>query len=371
MPDQHDTELDRNTPALALSGGGFRATLYHCGAFIRLNELGYLCKFSRISSVSGGSIASGLLAARWSRLKRHGDVFTNLDAEVIQPLREFCRRSIDKQAVGWGAILPGKSIGDVVADFYDEYLFSGISLQDLPADPQFIFNATNLQTGRLVRLSKAWLREYTIGQIAFPDIRLAVAVAASSAFPPVLSPVELKLDSERWEDVDGAQHFGNPDFTKALSLTDGGAYDNLGLETVDDFNPVVVSDAGAPFGTEAASSTLWPKQTMRALDIATDQARAVRKRLLFATCASQGRTVAFSGIDCDASSYRAPPAIAIDPDRVAWLAQLRTRLNPFNDEEQGCLINWGWLMMDTAMRSHVTTGVPAPTQLPLPQHPLA
>lgn len=32
--------VDRKSPALALSGGGFRATLYHCGAFMRLNELG-------------------------------------------------------------------------------------------------------------------------------------------------------------------------------------------------------------------------------------------------------------------------------------------------------------------------------------------
>ena len=54
--------LDHNTPALALSGGGFRATLFHCGALLRLNELGYLTKISRISSVSGGSIASGMLA---------------------------------------------------------------------------------------------------------------------------------------------------------------------------------------------------------------------------------------------------------------------------------------------------------------------
>ena len=31
--------VERSTPALALSGGGFRATLFHCGAFMRLNEL--------------------------------------------------------------------------------------------------------------------------------------------------------------------------------------------------------------------------------------------------------------------------------------------------------------------------------------------
>src|SRR5260370_305678 len=46
---------------LAMSGGGFRATLFHLGALWRLNELGYLTKLDRISSVSGGSITTGVL----------------------------------------------------------------------------------------------------------------------------------------------------------------------------------------------------------------------------------------------------------------------------------------------------------------------
>jgi NTE family protein len=54
--------------ALALSGGGFRATLFHCGALWRLNELAYLPKVVRVSSVSGGSIAAGLLAVKGGTL---------------------------------------------------------------------------------------------------------------------------------------------------------------------------------------------------------------------------------------------------------------------------------------------------------------
>jgi NTE family protein len=41
---------------LALSGGGFRATLFHCGALWCLNELGYLPKLNRISSVYAQSL---------------------------------------------------------------------------------------------------------------------------------------------------------------------------------------------------------------------------------------------------------------------------------------------------------------------------
>jgi len=277
--DVEDRTVDRNTPALALSGGGFRATLFHCGALIRLNELGYLAKFSRISSVSGGSITSGMLAAAWKRLTFQNGIATNLQAEVIDPLRAFCRRSLDTTAVGLGTLLPGRTIGDVLASAYDD-MFRGITLQELPDSPQFVFDATNLQTGRLVRLQKIRLADYTLGIIPNPKVRLAVAVAASSAFPPVLSPIEIKVDPQSWKQTVGAIHFGDASYNRTLSLTDGGAYDNLGLETIDDFNPVIVSDAGAPFGTEESTNSFWPQQAMRALDIATDAGGAAARTLV-------------------------------------------------------------------------------------------
>ncbi|PBC01428.1 patatin-like phospholipase family protein [Mesorhizobium sp. WSM3860] len=362
--------IDHNTPALALSGGGFRATLFHCGALMRLNELSYLTKVSRISSVSGGSIASGMLAAAWPRLNVANGVITNLQKEVVDPLRAFCRRSVDSAAVGWGAALPGKTVADVLADTYDD-LYRGITLQHLPDSPQFVFNATNLQTGRLVRMQKLRLAEYSIGQIPNPDIRLAVAVAASSAFPPVLSPVVIKVDPTKWVNIKGTSHYGDAKYTRELSMTDGGAYDNLGLETVDDFNPVIVSDAGAPFGVEDVSSAFWPQQALRALDIATDQARALRKRLLFATSSAAKRVTAFCGIDVDITDFTAQQRLTVNTATVAALARMRTRLNPFSEEEQGRLINWGWLMMDAAMRSRITQDEPAPKAWPLPNFPLS
>lgn len=370
MPDAGPPKsVDRNTPALALSGGGFRATLFHCGALMRLNELGLLTRLTRISSVSGGSIASGMLAAAWPRLTVRDGIVSDLVPAVIEPLRAFCRRSVDTKAVVWGALLPGRSIGDVLADTYDE-MFGGRTLQDLPDTPQFVFNATNLQTGRLVRLRKTRLADYTIGEIAAPKVRLAVAVAASSAFPPVLSPVEIRVDPAAWRDLPGTLHFGDPAYNRVLALTDGGAYDNLGLETVDDFNPVIVSDAGAPFGTEESASALWPKQALRALDIATDQARGLRKRLLFSECRRNGRVPVYAGIDGDPTEYPAPQVLRVDPAVTAGLARLRTRLDPFSDEEQGLLINWGWLMMDVAARSFVAKTAPPPAALPIADHPL-
>ena len=58
--------------ALCLSGGGYRAMLFHVGVLWRLNDLGYLQKLDRISSVSGGSIIAGVLGMNWSQLEPFG-----------------------------------------------------------------------------------------------------------------------------------------------------------------------------------------------------------------------------------------------------------------------------------------------------------
>ena len=65
---------ERAGVALCLSGGGFRATLFHLGALRRLNETGVLAKVDTISSVSGGSIMAAFLATavRWP-LRGPGD----------------------------------------------------------------------------------------------------------------------------------------------------------------------------------------------------------------------------------------------------------------------------------------------------------
>src|SRR6516162_3194125 len=97
---------------LALSGGGFRATLFHCGSLWRLAELGLLQKLDRVSSVSGGSITAGQLGLKWTKLRDAGFTIDALKKEVIEPLRAFCRRSLDVPAVVEGVLVPFKSISD-------------------------------------------------------------------------------------------------------------------------------------------------------------------------------------------------------------------------------------------------------------------
>jgi len=174
---------------LALSGGGFRATLFHCGTLWRLNELGHLRTLARVSSVSGGSITAGLLGLKWPKLQQSSWTQQALVDEVIGPLRKFCEQSIDAPSILEGVFVPGESVADVLTKAYRKHLYGTATLQDLPNDPpRFIFNSTNLATGVDFRFSKPYCGDYRIGLIKPGRFEIAVAVAASSAFPPFLSP---------------------------------------------------------------------------------------------------------------------------------------------------------------------------------------
>src|SRR5436189_1222912 len=95
---------------LALSGGGFRAMLFHLGSVWRLDELGLLQTLERISSVSGGSLLNGRLAARWSTLQFRDGGAANFRSEIAEPVLRFAARTIDGPAIAFG-LLPRVSSG--------------------------------------------------------------------------------------------------------------------------------------------------------------------------------------------------------------------------------------------------------------------
>src|SRR3954451_16517865 len=85
--------------ALCLSGGGYRAMVFHVGALWRLNETGLLGLINRLTSVSGGSITNAILALEWPDLQfGPSGVATNLNI-VFDRVRELARHTIDEGAV--------------------------------------------------------------------------------------------------------------------------------------------------------------------------------------------------------------------------------------------------------------------------------
>ena len=69
---------------LALSGGGFRATLYHLGVIRYLRDSGSLPLVADITAVSGGSIVAAHLVLNWNRYNGSDSEFAEAAAEVVR-----------------------------------------------------------------------------------------------------------------------------------------------------------------------------------------------------------------------------------------------------------------------------------------------
>jgi NTE family protein len=350
--------------ALCLSGGGYRAMVFHLGALWRLNEFGYLSRLDRISSVSGGSITAAMLGLKWGRLRFVNGRAEELVGEVIDPIRAFAHQTIDVGSVLKGIFLPG-SISDKVSAAYRTHLFGDATLQDLPDDPpRFVINATNVQTGVLWRFSKPYMRDYLVGEVKNPTVSLATAVAASSAFPPFLSPARLELDPAAFSPSSGEPcHY--PPYTTEVFLSDGGVYDNLGLETAwKRYDTILVSDAGVAMAADPDPGTDWATHAKRVLDIVDGQVRAMRKRQLLAGFQTGARQGAYWSVRSTIADCGTPDALTCPEPRTAELSRIATRLADMPDEIQERLINWGYAICDAAMRRWVDPNLPAPTSFP-------
>lgn len=351
-----DPPVDQLRPGigLCLSGGGYRAMLFHLGALWRLNDFGYLPKLERISSVSGGSITAGVLGANWSSFSFDAaGVALNFGELVAKPTRKLAGKTIDVWAFLAGVLGPG-NVAEWVTKSYRRHLFGSKTLQDLPDRPRFVINATNVQSGVLWRFSKPYMWDYRVGQIKNPRLDLAVAVAASSAFPPVLSPLTLRFDPDEFTANTGTDLQHEP-FTKKVILTDGGVYDNLGLETVwKQLDTILVSDAGGKMSAAANPKRNWISHSVRVLGVIDNQVRSLRKRqVIDAFKKANERKGTYWGIRTDIRNYGLSDVLVCPFHKTLRLADLPTGLKRINEVDQEKLINWGYAVCDAAMRRHV------------------
>lgn len=356
--------------ALCLSGGGYRAMLFHLGVLWRLNEWGYLSKLIRISAVSGGSIAAGVLGFKWSKLAFDGNrVARAFEAEVVRPIRALAGKTIDEGAIVGGILLPG-SIADKVTDAYRKHLFGNATLQDLPVDPpRIVINATNVQSGALWRFSRPYMADYRVGMIKNPTTELAVAVAASSAFPPVLSPLKLELDESLYEPPSGmaSEDLHTEPYMTDVVLTDGGVYDNLGLETAwKHYQTVLVSDGGGKMQAEPEPKGDWARHAMRINGLIDNQVRSLRKRLLLNSYQDKTRAGTYWGVRSDIKEYHLVDSLPCPVEKTMLLANTPTRLRRLEPLVQERLINWGYAICDSAMRKWMDTTLSKPNGFPYP-----
>ncbi len=216
---------------------------------------------------------------------------------------------------------------------------------------------------------KPYMRDWRVGEVKNPTLPLSHAVTASSAFPPVLSPFEMRLDPSAFTPGTGFDLQREP-FTRKVLLSDGGVYDNLGLETAwKHYDTILVSDAGGKMQAEEEPKSDWARHSVRVLDLIDNQVRSLRKRQLIDSYKAPAadanhRKGTYWGIRTNIADYGLADSLHCPFDRTTELAETPTRLKRMPDELQERLINWGYAVCDAALRRHVDPTLPVPTDFP-------
>jgi NTE family protein len=350
IPDFLGGEKLEDGIGLCLSGGGFRAMLFHLGAFRRLNELGLLKRIDRVASVSGGSIAAGALAVAWSELEFDAaGIATNFNDKVAVPILNLSTKRVDVPAILLG-MLPLMNGAECAAVAYDSFLFRGKSLQDLPERPHFSFTATSLQSGVLWRFAKDYAADWRVGRWDAPRLPLATVVAASAAFPPYLSPAYIDVPDNAIVAQLGSDLNGGA-FIQRLCLTDGGIYDNLSLEPIwKRYRTILVSDGGAVTPPTPRVRRSWLRLAMRTTDIALQQGINMRRRVLLGLQRSGERKIALWSVSDPVESYGVGNPMDFDLERTRRAASVPTRLTRFSAELRECIMQAGYAHSDAALR---------------------
>jgi NTE family protein len=231
-----------------------------------------------------------------------------------------------------------------------------------PAATQtYIYDAND----RLWRFSKPYAWDYRVGEIQQPRTPIASAIAASAAFPPFLSPLSLKVHELDFVPGSGEDLQQSAYRTRAV-LSDGGVYDNLGLQTAWSYRTLLVSDGAGHMASQERPHAFWPLQFPRVLKVINNQVRSLRKRQLIDGYKAGLRHVAYREIRSDISRYQLPDALPAPYGATIKLVEIPARLEGQEAVVQEQLINWGYAVCDAGLRKHVDSAFPAPPGFPYP-----
>jgi predicted acylesterase/phospholipase RssA len=304
---------------LGLSGGGFRASLFHIGVLAHLAERDMLRRVEVLSCVSGGSIVGAHYYLEVQRLleeKADHEITREDYVELVKRLeRDFLagiQTNIRCQVFGsvWANLRmffqPGYSTTQRLGDLYEAELYSKVAddrrgapryLPDLlvrpkgePADfkpkydnwrrvakvPMLVLNATTLNTGHNWQFTGSWMGE--------PPSTLDAEIEGNYRLRRMYHDEAPRL-ADRWRGWLG-RVLGPPDYQrfrlghavaasscvpglfeplvladlyddKTIRLVDGGVYDNQGVSSLleQDCNVMVVSDASGQMAAQDQPSS--------------------------------------------------------------------------------------------------------------------
>ena len=283
----------------ALSGGGFRAFMFHAGVFKYLAEQNLLSNIYNISTVSGGSLFIGLLLSiskgGWPDDKEY---LTN-----VLPQMKILLLSQDLYYGLWERFIPHNwshlfANPQKLANEISKKWNVTLDLNDLssPSNPTLSINMTTADTGKRSRFKitsdNVDFGDFILGyEYDLNNIPLALAMATSAAVPLYAGGYDYTFKSEPIRGKSNDKWQRVPPGTRTITLYDGGLYDNLGLESIFDSGKqklkkdfensfLIVSDAGKPCDYTKYSTLGKIDKTKRIISILQEQNRSLRIRSL-------------------------------------------------------------------------------------------
>jgi predicted acylesterase/phospholipase RssA len=353
---------DHRKIGLCLSGGGFRASFYALGVLRYLAEARLLERVVAISAVSGGSIAAGAVGDGWTEFRDAGGDGDAFREKIDRPFRETVTSKNIRRRWMLGsvvALIPftgGR--GGAYARTLAHNLYRHSRVVDLPKRPEIIFTSTDLSRGRAFRVAAAYVGSWDYGYIepTPTSIGLGKAVAASAAFPPSMTVVNLRTKRLAFP--------VRP--PKTLSLVDGGVYDNLGLEWFQGWGEDARRPASATepdFKIVANASGLlavkdgrfWPVNAFPR-DLAIQYQQSLNLRIRWNYAQEPPGSFAYLAIKSDPRAQPdADPLVAeaaLPSELVGPLALLRTDLDRFSEEEANLLSYHAYWTLHARLRAN-------------------
>jgi predicted acylesterase/phospholipase RssA len=252
---------------LSLSGGGYRAALYHLGSLSYLNKITYnrkplLEKVKIISTVSGGTITGVVYAKHLVKYKKNFEfekfykflkskIFTlDLVSDSLSNLKDNSKFKNPSKS---------KNVINAFAELYDEHFTQGETFQIFDELPDtdlegLTVNSTEFKYGlnfRFVDTGPKSKRLFgnkmlRVNRTIAKEVKLADAIAASSCFPggfePIIWPTDFKHENSlKLNEAKNIEQVG---------LMDGGIYDNQGISAliaIKDLSMIIISDVCSPY----------------------------------------------------------------------------------------------------------------------------
>ncbi len=290
--------------SLALSGGGFRATVFHLGLLGRLARENHLEDVSLLSTVSGGSLCAGLVyslnGVQWPGSQAY---LTQVEPQARRLLTTFdLQGALISRAFGtfWTLL---ETRASTLSALLQKYWKMTANLEDLPPEPRWMINTTCYETGKNWRFERFRFGDYLSGYTSDTNFPLSDAVAASAGFPGLIGALSFDTGGRNWfqyeDHKDAFQNLAGQEEEAQWSkvpvqprldrvhLWDGGVYDNNGLEGIHDFERgwsyrfgfLIASDAGGR-ATEELYHPGIPALMRLSAGIMMKQVRSLRARAI-------------------------------------------------------------------------------------------